>query len=90
MKISYDPAKSEKNTRERAMPFDLATEFDFSTALIQEDARRAYPERRFAALGFLGQRLCSLVFTPTQLGIRVISLRKANARERKRYDQAQS
>lgn len=40
-------------------------DFDFSTALIVEDQRHAYSERRFQALGLLGQRLHMLVFTPS-------------------------
>lgn len=45
------------------------------------DSRRAYPERRYAALGFVQGRLHALVFMETQAGIRVISFRKANARK---------
>lgn len=51
-----------------------------------EDSRRDYGERRFQALGWVGQRLFMLVFTPRDGGIHVISLRKANQRERKRYE----
>ena len=49
------------------------------------DDRREYPERRYVAFGPLLGRMHSLVFTPTAKGIRVISLRRANAREVKRY-----
>jgi uncharacterized DUF497 family protein len=38
----------------------------------------------------LAGRLHVLVFTETVTGIRVISFRKANARERKAYEQAQT
>ena len=67
------------------MPFELADGFDWSDALIAEDVRRPYPERRFQALGFIGTDLCMLVFTPRGAALHVISLRRANRRERTRY-----
>jgi len=45
------------------------------------DARRDYGEVRRVALGYLDNRLHVLCFTDTAEGIRVISLRRANARE---------
>ena len=57
-------------------------------ALILEDTRKEYPERRFQALGYIGDRLHMLVFTPRNSKVHVISLRKANPREVRRYEQA--
>lgn len=87
MKIEFDPAKNERNIRERDLPFDMAADFDWETALVVEDDRRDYGECRFRALGYIGARLYALVFTPRKGGIRVISLRKANQREVKSYEQ---
>lgn len=56
-------------------------------ALIVEDIRRTYSERRFQALGYIGDRLHMLVFTPRDGKVHVISLRKANRREVGRYEQ---
>ena len=50
--------------------------------------RHPYPEPRYQALGYMGERLHMLVFTPQAEGIRVISFRKANQREVKHYEQA--
>ena len=86
MDISFDPAKSAKNVTERGLPFELATEFEWADALVAEDTRRDYGERRFQALGFIGERLHALVFTPRGRKLHVISLRKANSREVKRYE----
>lgn len=86
MKIDFDPEKSIKNCHERALPFELAIEFDWETAILAEDSRHAYPERRFVAIGYLKERLHVLCFTPIKDGIRVISFRKANLREIKRYE----
>ena len=87
MKIEFDPAKSSKNALERGLPFEWAVEFDWETAFYWEDDRQAYPERRFVALGSLGERLHVLCFTPIEGGVRVISFRKANTREVRRYEQ---
>lgn len=52
------------------------------------DDRKAYPEVRFSALGMVAGRVHALVFAETANGIRVISFRKANKREVKRYEHA--
>jgi uncharacterized DUF497 family protein len=88
MQISYDAAKNDRNIAERGLSFERSAEFDFETAQIAQDLRHTYPERRFLALGFVGVRLHMLVFAETAAGIRVISFRKANKREVKRYEKA--
>lgn len=85
MRFTFDPAKNERNIAERGLAFELAEEFDWSTALIVEDTRRDYAERRFQALGLIEEYLHMLVFTPRAGAIHVISLRRANQRERTRY-----
>ena len=85
VRLTYDAVKSIRNKQERGMPFELAIVFDWSTALIVEDLRQDYQERRFQALGFMKEHLCMLVFTPRQGAVHVISLRRANQRERNRY-----
>jgi len=85
MRLSYDPAKSEHNKAQRGFGFDLAEEFDWSSALMLEDRRRDYEERRYQALGVIGEHLHMLVFTPRSGVVHVISLRRANHRERTRY-----
>ena len=52
-----------------------------------EDVRRDYGEPRFQALGEIDGRLHMLVFTPRGGDVHVISLRKANRREIKRYEE---
>lgn len=81
MEIDFDPAKNEKNIRERGLSFERAGDFDFATAHIWQDTRKPYPEPRFVALGYLDARLHALVFSKTAQGMRVISFRKANLRE---------
>lgn len=90
MEVEYDPAKNAWNIRERGLPFDRARDLDWCTAHIHPDGRQNYGEQRWIALGFLDGRLHVLVFKETAKGIRVISFRKANSRERGFYEQAQT
>ena len=50
------------------------------------DVKFASLDRRFQALGRIGARLHVLVFTPRAGKAHVVSLRKANRREVKRYE----
>lgn len=90
LRISFDPAKSDRNASERGLPFDLAADFEFETAMVEQDLRRDYGEERWIALGLIGSRVHALCFVETSDGIRVISLRKANAREAASYDRARA
>ena len=58
-------------------------------ALVAEDGRAQYGETRLIGVSYIGSDVCVLVFTKRGTRIRVISLRRANARERKRYAKAQ-
>ncbi|HZF07158.1 MAG TPA: BrnT family toxin [Thermoanaerobaculia bacterium] len=85
MRLTYDRVKNERNIAERGLSLDLAAEFDWSSALITEDTRQPYPEHRYQALGWIGEHLHMLVFTPRNEAVHVISLRRANQRERSRH-----
>lgn len=86
MDISFDASKSDRNIALRGISFELAMAFEWDGALIVEDVRRDYGESRFQALGRIDGRLHMLVFTPRKGKTHVISLRKANEREVKRYE----
>lgn len=88
--ISFDPLKSQSNELKRGLPFLLVLELEWNTALIKEDLRKAYGERRFLVLGRIHGRLHALVFTPRDDKVHVISLRKANSREVFHYEQTQN
>lgn len=86
MEIELDPEKNARNVRDRGISFDQAQEFDWDSALVWSDTRQDYGEERFIALGLVGERLHSLVFTVRGNAVRVISLRKANRREELGYE----
>lgn len=81
MQITFDLAKNILNIELRGLSFEQVVDFEFETALFSQDLRQEYGEIRMRALGYLGQRVHALVFVETELGIRVISFRKANKRE---------
>lgn len=87
MSISYDPNKNQRNIEQRKLDFDRVFDLDWDNAWIYEDERNEYNEVRYIALTMLDGRLHFVCFTETEDGIRIISFRKANNREVKRYEQ---
>jgi len=88
VEITYDPRKSERNVRLRGIDFEKAFEFDFDSATFDQDTRKDYGEIRTLALGYIGETLHAMVFAIRDGAVRVISLRKANRKERKKYEDA--
>ncbi len=88
MAITYDPAKNERNIRERGLSFERAADFDFETAVFNTQVRKG--EIRRIAVGYLDKRLHLLCYVPQEDGIRVISFRKTNTREAKIYGKTQT
>ena len=85
MDFSYDPAKNARNVAVHGISLARAVDFAWHVALNVEDTRRDYGERRFQAFGHIESRLYVLVHTPREGKVHVISLRKANKREVRRY-----
>ena len=85
MLVTFDPPKNKRNVEARGLPFRLLLRMDWSGALIAEDTREDYGEKRYQVVGFVGKRLHVAIFTPRPPALHVISLRLANERERKRY-----
>ena len=83
MEITFDSRKSDRNLRERNLGFDQAANFDFTSASYFNEVRHG--EVRLVAVGYMQQRLHVLCFLPKPGGIRVISFRKANEREARKY-----
>ena len=85
MKLAWDEAKRRATLHERGLDFaDAAELFDEATTT-SEDKRHDYGEQRFVSAGLVHGRLCVAVWT-LRLGTRhIISMRKANEREQKRF-----
>ena len=65
----------------------MVEQLDWSSAIIEEDVRKNYGERRYLALDLIEDRLHAVVFTARAHRVHVISLRKANQRGVKDYEQ---
>jgi uncharacterized DUF497 family protein len=85
----WDELKRAANVAAHGIDFTAAYRFEWDTARIDPDRRRNYGEERFVGLGRIGLRIHVLVFTSRGELVRIISLRKANRREVKRYEEGQ-
>jgi uncharacterized DUF497 family protein len=84
VEISFDPEKRKRVLDERGLDFADADRVFAGRTLTRLDTRFAYPEERFQTFGFLDERLVMIVWTETDCGRRIISMRKCNDREQSR------
>jgi hypothetical protein len=86
IEVEFDPAKESFNRRKHGISLARAARFDFDRCLYIVDDSQDYGEVRLIGIGFLGDSLHTLVFSPRgEDAIRAISLRKSTATERERY-----
>ena len=85
MGVVWDEAKRAANLRKHGVDFAEIEAFEWEKAVLVEDRRRDYGERRRLAYGLIAERVYVVVFADRDPDIRVISLRKANRREVRRY-----
>jgi len=88
MEFVYDAAKSDSNTIKHGMALAEAALFEWDDAVLWNDERNDYGEVRRCAIGYIGNRLHYLVYVLRDNVCRIISLRKPNSREVKRYAKA--
>ncbi len=84
--LTWDEGKRRSNLRKHGVDFASLAAFDWAAALHREDPREAYGEVRMVSIGPLDKRLHVVVWTERAEAIRIISLRKANSRERDLYE----
>jgi uncharacterized DUF497 family protein len=85
MEISFDAAKDVANRAKHGVSLALAAELEWDWLLAVPDIRQDYGEERWVGFVPIGQRVFCVVFTDRGEDRRIISLRKANAREVRRY-----
>lgn len=88
MLIEFDTAKDQANEEKHGISLAAAAFLDWNKALIRHDTRKDYGENRYQALGIVGDRLYFVAFTVRGDALRIISMRKANQREERQYEQA--
>lgn len=87
MEIEWDNAKRTKTLSERGVDFADVALVDWDNALTQEDRRSDYGETRFITIAPINNRLYVMAWCWRGTALRVISLRKANKRETRQYDE---
>jgi uncharacterized protein len=88
MKFEWDEAKNLENIRKHEIDFaDVPSMFD-GEMLIELDDLFDYGEDRWFGIGFLGFGIAVVVWTERRKDvIRIISARRANRYEQKRFEQ---
>jgi uncharacterized DUF497 family protein len=86
MQYEWDEDKRIANLARHKVDFADAVDFDWDTAFETIDDRSDYDEERWVAIGLIGNKVHVLVYTVRAQKIRLISLRKANKRERNHYE----
>jgi uncharacterized protein len=86
MEFDWDDAKSATCLKERGFSFaDVIPAFTDPNRRAEVDDRRDYGETRYTLYGRVAGRLFVIAYTMRGGVHRIISARKANARETKRY-----
>lgn len=83
--FEWDADKARANLAMHKVPFEWAREIFTGPTLNIVDARQDYGETRIISIGEVEGRCLVVVHTPRSGRIRIISARKANQREQKRY-----
>lgn len=85
--FEWDNLKAESNKARHSVTFPFVTRaFDDENRLTIIDDRFDYGEVRYVTLARISTRVYVVVYTLKGSVIRLISARKANSREVKRYD----
>ncbi len=87
MQVEWDEEKCRANLRKHGLSFEDAWQVFAGDTVTIPDRRYAYGEDRFITLGTLEGRVVVVVHVARGENNRIISMRKANARETKIYQE---
>ena len=85
MEIEFDTAKRDAILSERGIDMSRAQEVFTGPTWTLADDRGDYDEPRFMTYGYLDQRMVFLAWTYRGSRRRIITMRKANEREQRRF-----
>ena len=88
MGYTWDEAKRRKTLDERGLDFRDCEAVFAGPTLSFSDSRFDYGEERTVTIGFLNGRMIAIVHCDRDTNTRIISMRKVNGRERKKYEEA--
>ena len=86
MELEFDNRKNASNLLKHGLSFKQVVDLNWNEADTRPDFRSEYNEMRYITYAKLGNRLCMVAWTLRGDTVRSISFRKANAKERKRYE----
>ena len=86
IEFAWDPAKAASNRRDHGITFEMASEvFKDTFAVEWVDDSQGVQEPRYSIIGMVENRLLFVAYTMRDEAIRIISARKAEVYERRRY-----
>jgi uncharacterized protein len=87
--FEWDPVKATRNLRKHGVSFyEAATVFGDPAAVTYDDPDHSVAERRFITIGrSVPGRLLVVAHAHREQNVRIISARKATAREREHYEE---
>jgi uncharacterized DUF497 family protein len=84
--FEWDDAKAAANLARHGVGFEMARlAFDDPNAIGRVDSREDYGEERYILLGMANDRLLHVTYTLRGERIRIISVRRPEPQERRRY-----
>ena len=86
MDIEWDENKRKQTVQERGLDFADVALIDWDSAITLDDLRYSYPEPRYITFANINERLCVVAWCYRAANLRVISMRKANTREVRKYE----
>lgn len=87
LQFEWDDAKSHACLVRRGFDFAAATQVFYDPLrIVTQDRRHDYGEDRFQVIGSINERIFVVVYTMRGMATRIISARKANARETGHYE----
>ena len=88
MIFEWDYNKAKENEAKHGISFEIAEHVFSSNMIAKEDTRQDYQEKRYTAFSLYFGRCINIIYTLRGNKIRIISMRKANEHETKRYQEA--
>ena len=85
MELEWDEVKRQWTLENRQLDFADVAFIDPASLVTGQDFRHDYGEARFSSFAYLDDVLINFCWTPRGPKLRIISMRKANDRERKKY-----
>jgi len=87
MRYEWDKTKNRSNLAKHGFDVEDAEQVFDGPCVTFEDSRFDYGEERFITLGLLAGRVVIIAHAPHGEATRIISMRKANRREQKIYQE---